>query len=65
MIAAGDISGKLGETAVLYTNGKIKAERVMVVGLGESEKFSIDEIRRAAASAVWTAEKYRSGMRQP
>lgn len=57
MIAAGDISGKLGETAVLYTNGKIKAERVMVVGLGESEKFSIDEIRRAAASAVWTAEK--------
>jgi leucyl aminopeptidase len=57
IIEAGDMSGKLGETVILHTYGKIKAERVMVVGLGEREKFSFDEIRRAAASAVWAAEK--------
>lgn len=56
-IAAGEIEGKLGETLVIHTMGKIGAERVLVVGLDEREKFGSEEARRAAAAAVWTTEK--------
>ncbi|NLI97151.1 leucyl aminopeptidase [bacterium] len=57
-IGAGEIEGKLGETVLFHTYGKIKPERVLVVGLGDAEKFGAEEARRAAASAVWSAERY-------
>jgi len=56
-LAAGEMEGKLGETLLFHTDGKIPAERVLVVGLGEAEKFGPEEARRAAASAIWAAEK--------
>lgn len=56
-LAAGEMEGKLGQTLLLHTDGKIPADRVLVVGLGESDKFGPEEARRAAASAVWAAEK--------
>lgn len=37
LIAAGDVRGKLGETAVLYPRGAIPARRVILVGLGKQE----------------------------
>lgn len=54
-IAAGDLAGKLGETALFYTHGRLKARKVLVVGLGKAEKFGLTEIRRAAAMAARTA----------
>ena len=41
VIAAGDFTGKSGETLVLYTRGAIPAGRVLVVGLGEAAKFDL------------------------
>lgn len=55
LIAAGDIEGKLGETAVLYPRGIIPARRVIVVGLGEQEKFDLEAVRKAAAAAALKA----------
>ena len=55
LIAAGDIEGKLGETAVLYPRGAIPARRVIVVGLGEAEKFDLEAVRKAAAAAALKA----------
>ncbi len=52
VIAAGDFSGKSGETLVLYTRGAIPAPRVLVVGLGESAKFDLRAARNAAATAA-------------
>jgi leucyl aminopeptidase len=34
VLAAGDFRGRLGETLVLYTDGRIPAPRVILVGLG-------------------------------
>jgi leucyl aminopeptidase len=51
-IAAGDFRGKKGETAVFYPRGAIPARRVLVVGLGPQDKFSLEAIRSAAASAA-------------
>jgi leucyl aminopeptidase len=41
LIAGGDLTGKLGETAVLYSRGATGAPRVVVVGLGKSEQFDL------------------------
>lgn len=52
LIAAGDLSGKVGEIAVLYPRGAIPAGRVIVVGLGKREQFDLEQVRRAAAHAI-------------
>jgi leucyl aminopeptidase len=45
----GDFKGKSGSTATIYTAGRIPAKRVMLVGLGESQKVDLDTVRKAAA----------------
>lgn len=52
LIAGGDFSGKAGEVAVLYPRGLINARRVLIVGLGDSQEFDLEGVRRAAATAV-------------
>jgi leucyl aminopeptidase len=51
-IGAGDLQGKKGEVALFYSRGAIPARRVLVVGLGSQESFSLDAIRWAAAAAA-------------
>jgi leucyl aminopeptidase len=52
IIAAGDFTGKAGETVVLYPRGQMPARRVLVVGLGEADKFNLAGVRHAAAVAA-------------
>jgi leucyl aminopeptidase len=47
-----DFKGKEDETVVLYTEGRIAARRLMLVGLGEAKKLTLEKIRRAAATAA-------------
>ena len=48
----GDFTGKAGTHAILYSGDAIGAERVMLVGLGEQKKATLDTIRKAAATAA-------------
>jgi len=52
LLDTNDFKGKEGETVVLYTEGKIAARRLMLVGLGEQKKLTLEKIRRAAATAA-------------
>lgn len=52
VIAAGDFIGKSGETLALYTRGALPAPRVLVVGLGEADKFDLRAACNAAATAA-------------
>jgi leucyl aminopeptidase len=60
IIKLGDFKGKESTIAVVYGNpstslgagGQIGAERVLLVGLGEQKKATIDTIRKAAALAA-------------
>ena len=45
VIALGDFTGEKEETSLIYTGGAIPADRVLLVGLGESEKLNIEGIR--------------------
>jgi leucyl aminopeptidase len=61
LIRLGDFTGKPRTHAVLYGNGKIAAERVMLVGLGERNKATLDTLRKAAATAANRAVDMRVG----
>ena len=52
LIAGGDLKGKVGEVAVLYPRGAIGARRVLVVGLGKAESFTLEGVRRVSAAAI-------------
>ncbi len=55
LLAGGDFRGKRNEVAVLYPAGAIPAQRIILVGLGKREKFSLDVIRQVAGTAAQKA----------
>ncbi|HUT29807.1 MAG TPA: leucyl aminopeptidase [Sedimentisphaerales bacterium] len=48
----GDFKGKSGTSAIVYGNDKIGAGRILLVGLGEKKKATLDAVRQAAAQAA-------------
>jgi len=46
VISLGDFTGKKGQTSLIYTQGAIPAERVLLVGLGEPDKLTVEGIRK-------------------
>ena len=60
-IDLGDFKGEANETLLLYTQGRIAAPRVLVVGLGNQQDFDLEGARRAAGTAI--AALMRSGAR--
>jgi leucyl aminopeptidase len=55
IIKLGDFKGEEHTTEVLYTAGKIAAQRLMLVGLGERKKVTLDTLRDAASCAAYKA----------
>src|SRR6266446_2916383 len=49
---SGDFSGVLNSTALVRTGGAIQAPRLLLVGLGKPEAFTIDALRQASATAA-------------
>ena len=60
LIAAEDFSGKSGDQVLLYTRGAITAKRVILVGLGEADKFTADVARRATAQGMKKASDLKA-----
>jgi leucyl aminopeptidase len=52
LLDSGDLSGKIGQAQKLYGLSGIKAARVVVVGLGEQERFDPARYGRAAAEGA-------------
>jgi leucyl aminopeptidase len=48
----GDFKAKQGTTAIVYGNDRIAAKRILLVGLGEKKKATLDTVRKAAANAA-------------
>ncbi|OGI01867.1 MAG: hypothetical protein A2104_05150, partial [Candidatus Melainabacteria bacterium GWF2_32_7] len=44
--------GKLNEIYIIPTYGKIPADKVLLIGLGKSEDFSLNKIREVASTAI-------------
>jgi leucyl aminopeptidase len=56
LIKKGDFSGAKNKTLLLYSHGKIPAERVLLVGLGPQTEFNLETARQAAGTAVHALE---------
>ena len=56
-IAQGDLRGKKGEAVVFYPRGALPASRVLVVGLGPRDRFTLQGVREAAAAAARKARE--------
>ncbi|MCJ2530852.1 MAG: leucyl aminopeptidase [Candidatus Thermoplasmatota archaeon] len=52
LIQGGDLKGKFKEIVLFRTGGRIPAERVLVVGLGDQLEFGLDRIRETSARAA-------------
>ncbi len=59
LIAAGDFTGEAETSALLYSQGKLPAPRVLVVGLGPQDDFDVHRARRAAAVAIRALRKVK------
>jgi leucyl aminopeptidase len=57
VLASGDFSGSLNSTLLLRTRGSLKTPRLLLVGLGKADAFTIDHLRQASASAMTAARK--------
>ena len=55
LLKRGDLSAKAGSVGMLYPDGRIAAERLVVAGLGKRSEFSTDKLRLAAGKAAVAA----------
>src|SRR6201996_4276459 len=55
-LASGEFKATLGETLLLHAPNGLKAERLLVVGLGKAKALSVDEVRKGAGTAVRAAK---------
>ena len=51
LIKSGEIKGKKGEMTLIHTMGKIKAAKVLVIGLGKKDDLNPNVIRNTVAEA--------------
>jgi len=56
VLASGDFKATLGETLLLHGPSGLKAERLLLVGLGKATGLSVDEVRKGAGTAVRAAK---------
>ena len=52
LIADGEITGRQGAMSVVHTFGKLPAKRVIVVGLGKRDRFSVDTVREISGAVA-------------
>jgi leucyl aminopeptidase len=52
ILGTGEFKATLGETLLLHSPSGLKAERLLIVGLGKVKSLSVDEIRKGAGTAV-------------
>ena len=53
-------TGAAGQLFSLHTHGRVAASRIILVGLGATEKLGVDSFRKLAAIAVKQAEKVKA-----
>jgi leucyl aminopeptidase len=56
LLTSGEFKAGLGEVALLHAPPGVKAERLLLVGLGKAADFSLDRVRKGAGTAVRAAK---------
>jgi leucyl aminopeptidase len=56
VIASNEFKGALGEHVLLHSPNGLRAERLLIVGLGKAKTLSVEEVRKGAGAAVRAAK---------
>ena len=56
VLSSGEFKATPGETLMLHAPSGLKAERLLIVGLGKAKTLSADEVRKGAGTAVRAAK---------
>jgi leucyl aminopeptidase len=51
-LESGEFKATLGETLLLHAPANVKAERMLIIGLGRAKSLSIHEVRKGAGTAI-------------
>jgi hypothetical protein len=60
LIQAGEATGKWGEQTLVHSLGRLPVERILVMGLGKREEFTLDRVRVVAAEAARAPQNRRA-----
>jgi leucyl aminopeptidase len=60
VLGTGDFTGKTGQQALLYPEGRRKVKRLLLLGLGETKCVDAEALRTATGNAVTRAASSRS-----
>ncbi len=52
-----DFEGKINQTATIYTLGRLNAERIVLIGLGKENEFTIERLREVAGTSSRSVHK--------
>jgi len=55
-LTTGEFKATVGEVLVLHSPNGMKAERLLIVGLGKAKTLSVEEVRKGAGTAVRAAK---------
>ena len=58
-LSSGDFRGKSGDELVLYGSGNTGFRRLLLLGLGQSDRLDWESVRRTAGRAIRVAERMR------
>jgi leucyl aminopeptidase len=56
VVESGEFKATLGETLLVHAPSGLKAERLLIVGIGKAKSLSVDEVRKAAGTAIRAAK---------
>ena len=56
VLASGEFKAALGETVLLHAPSGLRAERLLLVGLGKAKTLSVEQVRKAAGTALRAAK---------
>ena len=56
VLASGEFKATLGETLLVHAPNGLKAERLLIVGMGKAKTLSVSEVRKAAGTAIRAAK---------
>ena len=61
VVKSGEFEGKIGETLLVHSQGKIPSKRLLLVGLGKKKDFQLDSLRQAFGHAVRRVRHAKAG----
>lgn len=62
LIKKEDFKADVANTKLIYTEGLLKARSVLIVGLGDKQKFNLETIRKAGAAIQTQAKQIKAGI---